>query len=487
MWKNSQELIKTIQKEMWAKEFPPREDFWNHMMEWVEEHILPEFLTEITRQVDEIIKINPDLSEQEILTITTRYIVNFLQASSASVRIYDPHTEQMLSYGSYPSEEESRETFIPLEKSIAGEVVKTQQTYLVPNIIREELYQDKSVTESRGIYSMMAVPLAIPHFFPHERDTVGVVQIYYPEKDRTFTKLEIRVAEVMARRLSFVIARKKILSMHRANEKKETIVRNVFLTLGSRGGVKLKEAFNRVIPELADMVNLQSSALFSVTKDLKSVNLEAGYPEVGGYHTIGKKLTVSSEPAFELLLNLRDYQKETAYEIVTSSYILIVEPQKSNLISENLKKFTAEHNINSILYVPLNVDGEISHFMTFDALDQIKRYKGDEIDIFLFLGRELIKAQKMERLDDALHDFKNPAIATAGFARRLKKLLESEVFEESKEQIKKYADILFHETSRLQELGMSIYQVGEEQAVNLTEILKRRFEINKEAIKALSK
>ena len=131
---------------MWAKEFPPREDFWNHMMEWVEEHILPEFLTEITRQVDEIIKINPNLSEQEILTITTRYIVNFLQASSASVRIYDPHTEQMLSYGSYPSEEESRETFIPLEKSIAGEVVKTQQTYLVPNIIREELYQDKSVT-----------------------------------------------------------------------------------------------------------------------------------------------------------------------------------------------------------------------------------------------------------------------------------------------------------------------------------------------------
>jgi signal transduction histidine kinase len=88
----------------------------------------------------------------------------------------------------------------------------------------------------------------------------------------------------------------------------------------------------------------------------------------------------------------------------------------------------------------------------------------------------------MEQLDDALHDFKNPAIATAGFARRLKKLLEEKESDRSDEKIRKYVDILFEETSRIQELALSLYQVGEEQVVNLTDVLKRRFEINKEAI-----
>jgi signal transduction histidine kinase len=287
----------------------------------------------------------------------------------------------------------------------------------------------------------------------------------------------------MAKRLSLVVARKRILSMHRANEKKEAIVKHIFHKLGSRGGIKMKQVFNSVIPELADMVSLQSCALFSISNDFENVILEAGFPGQGGYHSIGKVFPVSSEPAFEVLLNLRDYSGESIYEIVTPSYILVVDPQKSELISGGLKRLAALQNINSILYILLDVDGEMSHFMTFDALDQRQRYRDDEIDMFLFLGRELMRAKKMERLDDALHDFKNPAIATAGFARRLKTLLEKEGPDRSKAQLMKYTDILLHESTRLQELALSIYRVGEEQVVNLTELLQRRFEINKEAIK----
>lgn len=121
--------------------------------------------------------------------------------------------------------------------------------------------------------------------------------------------------------------------------------------------------------------------------------------------------------------------------------------------------------------------------MTFDALDQRKGYTPEEIEIFLFLGRELMKAQRMERLDDILHDFKNPAIATAGFARRLNDLLAKEDELKADTKIKKYVNVLLEETSRLQEMALSISHVGREQVVNLTEVLKRRFEINKEAIK----
>jgi len=476
-------LVRDIRREPWAEHLPEDTEFWNSFVQWIEDYMVSEFLVKLIHQVDEIVDISPDLSEPAIFEAAARHLVEFLGAHSASVRIYDPQSEQMLSYGSYPSEEARRETFIPLDDSIAGEVVKTRKTVLVPNLLKDKRYHNKNAIERKGVYSLMAIPLEIPRFYPRERDAVGVMQIYYEEIDRDFRPLEIESAETLANRLSFVVARKKILSIHKSSEKKQAIVRHIFSELGSRGGIKVMESFNRIVPELADMVNLQSCALFAISNDLDRIILEAGYPTDGGYHSIGKTFPIGKQPVFEILLNLRDYRGDGVYEIVAPSYILVVEPQKSRLISEDFRRFCAVHNINSILYIPLDVDGDVSHVMTFDAIDQKLRYTDDEIDTFLFLGRELMKAQKIERLDDALHDFKNPAMATAGFARRLKTLIEQGGLDESREQILRYADILVEETSRLQELAMSLYSVGEAQVANLTDVLRRRFEINREAIK----
>ncbi len=478
-------LIREIQMEPWAERFPDDTEFWTHYVRWVEENLLPKFLARFAGKIDQIVDIDPDLSEKEILEKATSYMVAFLGATSASVRIYDPKTEQMLSYGSYPSREETRETAIPLDDSIAGEVLQSRKTYFAPDLLREDLYHNKRTIVKEGLHSLMAIPFEIPRFFPRERDTLGVIQLYYAAGERKFSPLEIRTADTMAKRLSFVIAHKKILTLNRIAEKREAIVNHIFIKLGSRGGVKLAEVFNEVVPELADMVDLQSCALFSVGPSLDQVILQAGYPRVGSYHSVGKTVPVSSEPVYELLLNLRDYAGDSVYEEVTPFYILILDVQRSPLMSENNKRFARENGINSVLFIPLKVAGEITHFMTFDALDYRKRYLEEEIGVFLFLGRELMKAQKMEQLDDALHDFKNPAIATAGFARRLKTLIQKGNLDSSKKQIQKYVDILLVETSRLQELAMGVYAVGEEEIVDLSHTVQDRFEINKEAIKEL--
>jgi signal transduction histidine kinase len=479
-------LIETLRKEPWARSCT-EEEFWNQLAEALQKSFLPDFLSDISNQVDEIIEINPDLPEPEILTVVTHYMVEFLGALSASVRIFDPNTGQMLSFGSHPYQEASRKTHIPLEKTIAGEVVKTQKTFLVPSIRREVLYRDKSVIERRGVRSMMAIPFTILRFSLHEREMVGVIQIYYGEEDRSFPPLDIMMAELMARRLSFIMGRKKILSLYKINEKKEAIARKIFQKMGARGGVKMKDVFTRVIPEIADIINVQSCALFSVSPDQEQVVLEAGYPETSGYHGVGKRFPVKSEPAFEIILKEGIPYKESPYEVVTPSYLLVVDPQRSVIISHNLKKFAATHNINSILYIPLKLGEEVTHFITFDALDLRKGYSEWEIEIFLFLGRELMQAQRIEQLDDTLHDFKNPAIAIAGFARRLKTMLDKDAHFKDNPTLKKYLNILVDETMRIQEMGLSIHQSGKEEVVNLTEILKKRFEINKEAIKEMLK
>lgn len=487
MWKDAEKFRVAILDQEWARECRLSDPFLDQLLNWVRQEIFPSFLAEVVSQVDSITEIDPDLPERQILTKATRYMVDFLGAQSASVRIYDPSTGRMLTYGSYPYQEAQRETFIPSEESVAGEVVKTQKPYFLPSIDKDPLYRDKSVALKKGAKSLMAIPLSIPRFYPHERDTVGVIQIYYTEDDRPFAPLEVQAAELMARRLSFAIARKKILSLFKVNEKKEAIVRKIFLTLGMREGVKMRDVFNRVIPELTDIVNVQSCALFSVSEDMQNVVLEAGYPDYIGYHGIGKSFSVASEPVFEMVLSRKLCVEETPYEVVTPSYVLVRDPQHSRVISENLRQFAAKNNINSILYIPLNVGEEITHFMTFDALDQRKRYAGEEIEIFLFLGRELMKAQRMERLDDILHDFKNPALATAGFARRLKNMLEQGDLKQGDPTARKYLEILLEETSRLQEMALTLYQRGPQQVVHFTQVLRKRFEINKEAIKELMK
>jgi signal transduction histidine kinase len=480
------DIVHILREQPWAA--PCREDaFWEGLYQTLQSVLLPEFLGEVSRQVDAVMEIDPELSEPEILARATEHMVQFLEALSASVRIYDPNTGQMLSYGSYPFREASRATYIPLENTVAGEVVRTQRPYLVPNIFKEERYTDKESVSRRGARSLIAIPFTIPRFFPYERETVGVIQIYFAEEDRAFPPLQIQTAELMARRLSFVMARKKILSLYWINEKKEAISRKVFQKIGSRGGIKMKEVFNRVIPEIADIINVQSCALFSVSPDQEYVVLEAGYPEQKGYHGIGKTFSVKSEPAFELVLGREVAYGDFDYEVVTPSYVLIVDPQKSEKISSNLKRLAAARNINSILYVPLKSEEEITHFLTFDALDQRKRYSEWEIEIFLFLGRELMHAQRMEQLDDTLHDFKNPAIAIAGFARRLKNLLEKEPVLQEKTAIRNYLDILVNETTRLQEMALSIHRSGQEEVVDLSGVVQRRFEINKEAIREMFK
>lgn len=483
MLRYSKKLINEIKNKDWTEGLDLQDNFWEQMSEWINDRLLPEVLAQFTLLVDEIIEIDSDLSEIKILQLVATHMVDNLNALFASVRIYDPDTEQMLSFGSYPSDEKSREIYIPLEGSISGEVVKTGRVFTVSNISKEKLYLDKTIIARRGANSLIAVPLEIPRFFPNDRDTSGVIQIYFPEEDRVFTSLEILTAGIMSRRFSFVIARKKIMSMYKVNEKKDAILEKIFLKLGSWEGVKMKDVFNRIISELADIINIQSCALFSVSNDMEHVVLDAGYPDSIEYHGIGKRFRIDSEPAFELVLNLRDYAEETTHEIVSTSYILVKDPRQSPIISKTVKKFAASHNVNSILYIPLKSGEEITHFMTFDAIDQRKSYTPEEIEIFLFLGYELTKAQKLERLDDILHDFKNPAIAIAGFARRLKKLLEDEAVCKDDSTIKKYTDILFKETSRIQEMAMSISQVGRETVVNLTQMVKDRFEINTEVIK----
>ncbi|UCD70815.1 MAG: GAF domain-containing sensor histidine kinase [Syntrophobacterales bacterium] len=447
----------------------------------VRNHVVYDEVNRLVDEIENIIEINPNLSEMEILEGAAKRIVEYLGAAAASLRIFDPQKREMISFGAYLYDRGKRPQSIPFEDSIAGEVVRRGKSYLVPNIMKEPMYKNKEIVCKMGIRSMLAVPMDIPRFTIRDLDTKGVIQIYYTEEDKKFTPLERKVAEVLARRVTYVIARKRILGLQRLNETKEKIVEKIYLKLGKREGIRLRDFFRLIIPEIADLVRIQSCSLFSLRGASREVILEAGYPEEQGYHGVGKVFDVRNEPHFDVVIN-QQHLGEYEHEVITPSYLLIKNPLKSQLVTEGLRHFTQIHNIHSILYIPLKVGELVTHFMAFDALDRHKRFEDEEVEILTFFGKEVMKAVRLEKLHDILHDFRNPAIATAGFAKRVKGALDEGEFETKKETIARDLDILVRETSRMQELAFEIYGEGKEELLDITDELIERFEVNEVAI-----
>ncbi|MBU0966297.1 MAG: GAF domain-containing sensor histidine kinase [Proteobacteria bacterium] len=441
------------------------------------------FLSTIIQEIEEIMSIDPSLSFKEILEVAAERIVHNLAADAATIRIFDPDTLRLTSFGSYGVSDYQRMSDIPVKNTISGSVVQEQRCIAVPSILKDPLYQNKDVVKSWGFNSLLAVPLVLPMSKPPGNDLLGSLQIYYKEDDRQFDKLEIIHAELLSRRIGFVLAKKKILDLEELNRRKETIFNKIFVKLSRREGIKLKDLFVLLIPELKEMIEVQSCSLFTVSEDQQFINLEAAYPQDGCYHDSGHSFTVAHHPYFQAAINWTKQKCDTEYERITQSYLLIKDPAHSSLMSSQLREFSIAHHIHSILLLPLSVDGKVRHLLAFNATKQKHFFLDEEIELITFFGKEIMKASKLEFFGDILHDIKNPAIAVAGFANRARKLLENEDLESVRNKLKSYLDIMASEAARMQDLAQAMTGEGRETIVELSAVAAMRFRIIEEVVR----
>ena len=479
-----QKILESISSRLKEKDINLSIEDLPTVVDQIKDEILYWHVKRLINRVETILEIDPSPPENEILQILAKNVQEYLGAEFASIWLYDPEWEEMVSFGSYPSLLEDHKEAIPLEDTIAAQVVKTHQSYFVPNIFKEEKCKNKEKAEKLGIHSMLSVPVSLLRFSIKDVDTKGVLQICYKEEDKLFTPLEVMIAEMLSRRIGDVIALKRIIHFHKLNVTKDKILEYAFLKLARREGIKTKDMFNSIIPELVDIMKIQRCSLFSVVEDRKHVILEAGYPEAE--HGIGKVSSVK-EPYINLIVNQTSPFGEFANEKIYPTYILIHNPKESFLLPSHLKRFLESQQINSVLYIPLMVEGIVKYFLVFDAQAHHRRFTDEEIKIFIFFGKELMKGLRLEKVDDILHDFRNPAIAAAGFAKRVQKILQDGGYPSKKEKVDQALDIILEETSRIQDLALTLYGEGKEEIMDLTEKLKKRFLLNEEAIQELKR
>jgi signal transduction histidine kinase len=238
-----------------------------------------------------------------------------------------------------------------------------------------------------------------------------------------------------------------------------------------------------MIPELEDVMQIQSCSLFTITLDRKHVHSELEYPTEQETHDKSCMFAVKDHPYIDALINGTEKRGDYEYERIALSYILIKDPLKSRLSNEELRRYASKHNVNSVLLIPLRARDEINYFLVFYATDRRQEFTEQEIELLSFFGKEIMKALRIEKLDDVLHDFKNPGIAIAGFAKKAKRLLEKENLESVKDKMAEYLDIVVNEAIRMQEIAIYPSIEGRERVVDLTSVLRSRFKINEEAIR----
>jgi len=450
----------------------------------IKDEILGQYVDRMIGQVETILEIDPLLSEKEILRSLARNIVEFLGADFASIRIYDSFGEGEPSSPYSPLLGEDILELTPFDRAIASEVMRTQRSCQIPNIFKDPNYQEKEKAREVGIHSMLAVPISLPRFTAEGSNTQGVLQIFYKKEDKGFTPFEIQMAETLSRRVGYVIARKRILSLQKINVSRDKILEDIYLRLARREGIKMKDVFNSVIPALAGFMKIERCTLFSVMEDREHVILEAGFPEA--QHGIGQIFSIK-EPYIHALVHQTGPFGDFENEKIHPSYILIRNPQMSRLLPVPLRHYLASQQINCVLYLPLHVDGTVQYFLAFDAQAQHLSFAEEDIMLFSFLGKELMKGLRLEKMDDIVHDFKNPAIAIAGFAKRVQRMV-SELSElPRREKILQAMDIILQESSRIQDLALTLHGEGKETTLDMTDTLKKRFRINEEAVRELNR
>ena len=449
----------------------------------IEQEYLFGVLSGIIRDVEKIMEVDPGLEEEKIIEIAAKKITDILKAEAASIRLFDPKSTGMTCFGTYQISEAECKSVISFEDSISGRVVRENRSISISSLLADPNFKVKSIVKDKGFHSLLAIPLHIPRFLGPEGDVLGSLQIYYKEDNRKFDPFEIIHAEFLARRVSYVLAKRKILVLQRLNTRKEKIVNRIFIKLSKQEGIKLKDLFMDLIPELDPYLQVKSCSLFSVSKDQKLIRVEAGYPMDKTYHRLGYTFTVSHHPYFQTAIHGAPEYGDQPFERIDPAYLLIKNPERSRFTSSGMRKFVERHHIYSILIVPLKVNGTTSYLMTFYATARKSSFTNEEIELLTFFGKEVMKALRLEFLDDVLHDFKNPAIAITGFASRARNLIESEDLEEIRDKLVTYLDIIFKETVRMQDMAMAMRLEGREEVLDLGEIAEERFRLNEEAIR----
>jgi transcriptional regulator with GAF, ATPase, and Fis domain len=277
--------------------------------------------------------------------LIAKELTESLEAEACTIRIFDGKNSLEL-IAAFNAEQ--RQRFIPIEGTIAGKALLTNEIIPIPDTKREKLYDNDNIIPGIG-KSLLAIP-----FLAEEEDhLLGVAQIY---SSKPFSESQISLAKSLSGFVRIALE----------SDQKERMGRKELLR-SAKSWTKMinrKEILQCVLNDLSRILEIERCAIYQIDQKYKTCRIIHGIPV--GAHGIGLDESMEKHPDIQ--------------SVLTAKNIVLIQTPLEDKRTQHIRLIVTQRGINAILYLPFRKLGTIIGIIVIDATGSKQRFSKEEKD-----------------------------------------------------------------------------------------------------------
>jgi signal transduction protein with GAF and PtsI domain len=149
--------------------------------------------------------ITSDLYLEDILKLIVSLTASVMNAKTCALWLLDDETKELRIRATQAlSKEYLKERALKVGEGIVGLVAKEKEPVIIPDVIEDERYKQKTLAQKEGFVSMLSVPMLV------KDKVIGVINVYTAEK-HDFTKSDINLLSGVANQAAVAIENTELM------------------------------------------------------------------------------------------------------------------------------------------------------------------------------------------------------------------------------------------------------------------------------------
>lgn len=445
-------------------------------------------LKKLTAMYDVSMSLSKIFDLEKILNLVIIKIVKIIGCDMCTINFLDATKEFLIPKSIYShSKEYFKKGRVPVNQSVSGLAIKTNQSIFIENVMKEPLYVKKAFAKKEQLRSMLSIPLIT------QDEAIGTINVY-TKKTKKYSKDELDLLKGLANQAALSI---RNCELYDNINKEMDVLSNILETSQSiNAQLNLDNLLKITLEKTIELTKADSGILLLVKDDFLEIKLTKGYSkEKANIIRIKKDEGISGWVARNgkplIVANVKDDHRyvEINKNTVSEAAIPLIKAGKVigvlNFESSNYNNFRRFEKPLEILTNQIAI-----------AIENAKLYH--EISLFnetlknevYMATKELVEKNKeLERMaqlksdfvSNVSHELRTPLTSIKGYS---KLLLEGRLGEVPEKQVQ-CLKIILEETDRLTRLINEILDLAKlekgkvkfkKEKINLEEVAQKVIE-----------
>jgi signal transduction protein with GAF and PtsI domain len=187
--------------------------------------------------------ITSDLYLEDILKLIVSVAAEVMRSNICSLWILDEKEKEIRLRATQAIDEEYvKERALGLGEGVVGFVAQQKKPMIIPNVLKETKYKEKTLARKLKLCSMLSVPMEV------KGKVIGVINIYTPTL-HDFTKTEISILKSIANQAAIVIENFRLVVETKVIKEEleaRKVIERAKGILMKQGNLSEEEAYTRI-------------------------------------------------------------------------------------------------------------------------------------------------------------------------------------------------------------------------------------------------